>query len=126
MLSSSSALRVRTDVFGPGCLELGNSLHGGASQSLRISCDVTFPYTLEPRHPAIESGNELEQILKDGLIQGGGHGESFKQRRGPAQQARSPENVVTTAYVAVCRAAVQTGTDPIVGEAVAFDHDNRT
>jgi hypothetical protein len=83
MLSSSSALRVRTDVLGPDCLELGNSLQGGASQSLRITCDVTFPYTLEPRYPAIESGNELEQILKDGLIRCGGHGESFQAKTGP-------------------------------------------
>jgi hypothetical protein len=30
---------------------------------LRIPCDVTFPLALEPGRPAIEGGNELEQVV---------------------------------------------------------------
>jgi hypothetical protein len=44
---------------------------------LRIPGDVTLPLALEPRHPAIEGGDELEQILKDALIRSGWHGVSL-------------------------------------------------
>jgi hypothetical protein len=47
---------------------------------LRIPCDVTLTLALEPRHPAIDGGDELEQVLKGGLIRSGWHGVSFRQR----------------------------------------------
>jgi hypothetical protein len=46
-------------------LDFGNPLQGRASQPLRIPSDVTLSLALEPRHPAIEGSDELEQVVKD-------------------------------------------------------------
>jgi hypothetical protein len=51
-----------------GPLEFGDPLQRRPSQPLRITCDVTFPLTLETRYAAIEGGNKLEKIVQDGVV----------------------------------------------------------
>ena len=48
-------------------LEFGYAGHRRASQSLGVTRDVTLPLALEAGHSAIECGDELTQVVDEGL-----------------------------------------------------------